>query len=173
MEPVIAKLKTLGLTQRDIARALNVRDATVSQWVSGKRTMPPETRKDLWELVCLLEEQVSHSVEPRDLLRQWQPTVQITEGGRADQIVHSGGYPVPPDLQAALEAARGDYKAHDDIDLQAALRAVAEYIREDLTPLTAVEIYHLRRALKGALIHLEGMCWARGEGLYPPKPGED
>jgi len=173
-EPVvIAKLKHLGLSQRDIAQALGVRDSTVSQWTSGKRQMAPELTGDLWDLVCVIEEQVPQGVELQDIVRQWRPTTMVTEGGRHDQVVRTGGYPVPPDLQAAREAARGDYKAHDDISLQAALRAIAAYIREDLTPLTAAEIYHLRRALKGAQIHLDGICWARGEGLYPSKPGED
>jgi DNA-binding transcriptional regulator YdaS (Cro superfamily) len=170
---VITKLKHLGLSQRDIAQALRVRESTVSQWTSGKRQMAPEVTADLWDLVCVIEEQVPQGVELQDILRQWQPTTQVTEGGRHDQVVRTGAFPVPPDLLAALEASRGDYKAHDDISLQAALRAIAEYTREDLTPLTAVELYHLRRALRGAQIHLDGMCWARGEGLYPSKPGED
>jgi hypothetical protein len=171
--PVITTLKRLGLSQKDIAGAVRVRAATVSQWVSGKRTMDREVTGDLWELVCLIEEQVPQGVGLQDILRQWQPTTLVTEGGRHEQVVRSGGYPVPPDLDAAREAARGDHKAHDDISLQAALRAIAAYIREDLTPLTAAEIYDLRRVLKGAQIHLDGMCWARGGHLYPSTAGEE
>jgi hypothetical protein len=171
--PVITTLKQLGWTQHDIAQALHVRDATVSQWVSGKREMAPGVKEDLHELACLALEQVKHGGDPRAALHGWQPTALVTEGGRVDQVVHSGEIVPTPELLQAIMAAGRDLEARDQLLLQAALYQLASFIRPDLTPLTPTEVKALRRVLKGAEIQVKDLLWGWAEHLYPPNPGED
>jgi transcriptional regulator with XRE-family HTH domain len=178
MEPeILTILKAHGLSQKDIATAMSVRESTVSQWASRVRTMAPGIEEDLRELASLIEEHVRQGGVVWEVLSRWRPTTLITpagQAGRREQVTHSGGFDIPPDLTEAYVAAmeRQDMVAATRILLQAALRQIAPLAAQDVSQLTAVELARLRRALRSAEGLLSRHQLARSLGLEPPR-GEE
>jgi DNA-binding transcriptional regulator YdaS (Cro superfamily) len=162
MEPdVITRLKHCGLSQAEIARALAVSDAAVSQWCSGRRQLSPEHRTELWELAILAEARIAAGGEGREALSDWTPTVLASPAG----VSHVGTVELPPDLADTLQqlATRGelDMRAHHAITVQAALRELSAYQGRDPATWTASEVSRLRRVAKALYLIVSDMAEQR------------
>lgn len=51
MSPIKEAIETKGMSQRDVARKLNVTDATICEWISGRKKPTVRHLLDLAELL--------------------------------------------------------------------------------------------------------------------------
>jgi transcriptional regulator with XRE-family HTH domain len=104
---VIRAARLLGLTQRDVATALGISEATTSRLFAGKYLLSPEHAKE-WELALLLV-RLFRSLDAlwghEDSARLWLASDNTALGGRPRDLLRTVEGMVR--VVAYLDAARG------------------------------------------------------------------
>ncbi len=133
-----------GLSQDELAALLRVNKSTISRWLSGKRAIHPDIHGDLWQLARLVGTLRAEGRDVREALREWEPTVELTPGGRRPRLRFES---LPEEFLTLVERARAEGF------LATYERALMHRIKTFLEP--CEDAISLRAMLKNALDAVE------------------
>jgi transcriptional regulator with XRE-family HTH domain len=83
---VFTVLKALGISQRHLARALDVPQGRISAWANGKRPVPPFRLHDLWALASVAREDRAAGKTVRHILANWHPTRLVWRTAHGQEV---------------------------------------------------------------------------------------
>jgi transcriptional regulator with XRE-family HTH domain len=140
---LLERLKHAGLAQKDVARALGVTEAAVSQWAHGVRVVSSEYLGPLIELWQAVRTRIEAGGDWREVVADWKPTgalPPIGEGLRPQEAV------LYQEWEAAL--LRGDRIEASRACLRVTGHVLGNYGRQDPKTMKPEDFKQLRRLIR-------------------------
>jgi Helix-turn-helix len=99
---VFTVLKALGISQRQLAHKLDLRQGLISAWANGKRPIPPFRLHDLWALASVARQGLAAGKTLRHIVDNWHPTRLVWRTSQGHEAF-SEGWIIPLDEGSAQE----------------------------------------------------------------------